>query len=332
VYNGRALKDGLLALWEGSMASNGGVEHDRGRIREQLDRILSNPEFQAPDRGHRFLQYVVEEALEGRGEQLNAYTIAQAVFGRGVGFDAQSDPVVRIEAGRIRRALERYYLVCGGNDPVTITIPKGHYAPSFEQGGYGAEQLASSGDANRMGLRDRQNDGKLAYRDLLVPIGVPAVFAALAMLALIRPLEQYLLAPATHPPDNALQQTKIVVEPLAMLGGMPDGADIARGLSAQLMSQLTKLDGIVVLDPVVSGRKLPAGSTFTLEGNLTRDTNSLHVQVRLVASADGRAVWARRIDRETAGRSMLDLQDEIGAQIVKDISGLGAIKGGADTP
>jgi TolB-like protein len=98
------------------------------------------------------------------------------------------------------------------------------------------------------------------------------------------------------------------------------------------MSQLTKLNGIVVLDPAVSGTRPPAGSMFTLQGNLTRDSNTLHVQVRLIVSADGRAVWARRIDRETAGRNMLDIQDEIGAQIVKDISGLGEIKGGADTP
>lgn len=53
------------------------------------------------------------------------------MFGRNASFDAQSDPVVRIEAGRIRRALERYYLVCGSRDPIRVTIPKGSYSPQF---------------------------------------------------------------------------------------------------------------------------------------------------------------------------------------------------------
>ena len=77
-------------------------------IREQFDRIRMSPEFQAPGRGRSFLAYVIEETLAGRGSQLKAYSIAIEVFGRDSSFDAQSDPVVRIEAGRIRRALERY--------------------------------------------------------------------------------------------------------------------------------------------------------------------------------------------------------------------------------
>ncbi|MDF2813606.1 MAG: adenylate cyclase, partial [Microvirga sp.] len=35
------------------------------------------------------------------------------------------------EAGRLRRALERYYLSGGLSDPVVITIPKGAYVPHF---------------------------------------------------------------------------------------------------------------------------------------------------------------------------------------------------------
>ncbi len=61
---------------------------------------------------------------------IKGYNIAVEVFKRPEGF-TQDDPVVRIEAGRLRRALERYYLVAGQDDPVTIDIPKGGYAPSF---------------------------------------------------------------------------------------------------------------------------------------------------------------------------------------------------------
>jgi len=92
-----------------SDGENRDAEQNRAEIIDQLERILRSREFQAPDRGRRFLRYIVEEAVDGRAERLTAYNIAQAVFGRGADFDAQSDPVVRIEAGRIRRGLEGYY-------------------------------------------------------------------------------------------------------------------------------------------------------------------------------------------------------------------------------
>ena len=41
------------------------------------------------------------------------------------------DPIVRIQAGRLRRSLERYYLLSGKDDPVRIELPKGTYVPVF---------------------------------------------------------------------------------------------------------------------------------------------------------------------------------------------------------
>jgi len=99
-------------------------------IRTQLGRILASPEFQLPERGRAFLRYVVEEALAGRAKRIKAYSIAVEVFGRDEGI-TPDDPVVRIEAARLRRALERYYLVAGQRDPVRIDIPKGSYVPIF---------------------------------------------------------------------------------------------------------------------------------------------------------------------------------------------------------
>lgn len=90
-------------------------------IRAQLERIIGSPEF--PNAGHAFLRYVVGEAVAGRAERIKGYSIAVEVFNRDEGFN-QDDPVVWIEAGRLRRTLERYYLVAGQNDPVRIDIPK----------------------------------------------------------------------------------------------------------------------------------------------------------------------------------------------------------------
>ena len=100
-------------------------------VRAQLQCIVRCREFDASERNRRFLQYVVEETLSGRTERIKAYSVATSVFGRDASFDPQTDPIIRIEASRLRRSLERYYLTAGKHDPVRIEIPKGSYVPTF---------------------------------------------------------------------------------------------------------------------------------------------------------------------------------------------------------
>ena len=99
-------------------------------VTEQLNKILSSDDFQASDRLKRLLEFLVAETLEGRGDELKAYTIALAVFGRDSSFDPQVDPTVRVEAGKLRSKLERYYYF-NQSDPIRIDVPKGRYIPSF---------------------------------------------------------------------------------------------------------------------------------------------------------------------------------------------------------
>jgi len=47
------------------------------------------------------------------------------VLQRDAGFDPQADPIVRIGASRLRRSLERYYLIAGKDNPIRIDVPKG---------------------------------------------------------------------------------------------------------------------------------------------------------------------------------------------------------------
>ena len=74
---------------------------------------------------------VQAETSAAREHDLPADDCHAEVFGRDVSFDPQTDPIVRIEAGHLRRALERYYLTSGQADPIVITIPKGGYVPVF---------------------------------------------------------------------------------------------------------------------------------------------------------------------------------------------------------
>ncbi len=75
----------------------------------------------------------MEETLSGRSDTLKGYTIAVRVFGRAEESDLNQDPIVRIQAGKLRRDLERYYLVTEPREGVQIEIPKGTYVPTFRE-------------------------------------------------------------------------------------------------------------------------------------------------------------------------------------------------------
>src|SRR3954463_14476182 len=100
-------------------------------IQDALQRVLVSREFMNSDRKRRFLKFVVQETLAGHAGRIKAYAIALDVFDRDPSFDPAADPVVRIEAGRLRRCLEHYYLGEGAADRIRITIPRGGYVPHF---------------------------------------------------------------------------------------------------------------------------------------------------------------------------------------------------------
>ena len=100
-------------------------------IEQQLDRITSSDEFRKCPQLLRFLRFAVEEALSGRDGGSKERLIGMEVFGRPADYDAGSDPVVRVEARRLRRKLTEYYSGAGREDPIEICLPKGGYLPAF---------------------------------------------------------------------------------------------------------------------------------------------------------------------------------------------------------
>ena len=103
-------------------------EPTAAEIREQLERILGSQCFEQAGRSSKFLRFTVEQTLAGVGERLKGYTIAVEVFGRPADFDAQNDPLVRVEGGRLRRRLAEYYAGEGKRDQLRVDLPRGGYA------------------------------------------------------------------------------------------------------------------------------------------------------------------------------------------------------------
>ncbi|BDC51990.1 hypothetical protein F183_A43050 [Bryobacterales bacterium F-183] len=100
-------------------------------VKAELDRVLASPELAGSDRLCRFLRYVVDAKLNGQHDQLKEILIGREVFDRDADYDPRIDPIVRVEARRLRKKLDDFY---AREQPTTlrITLPKGAYVPEFE--------------------------------------------------------------------------------------------------------------------------------------------------------------------------------------------------------
>ncbi len=99
-------------------------------IRAQLESILASEVFSRSRQLRRFLSFIVEQSLAGQGHTLKESVLAHELYGKGTDFDGGTDPVVRVDARRLRDKLREYYE--GRSDPVVISLPKGSYMPVFE--------------------------------------------------------------------------------------------------------------------------------------------------------------------------------------------------------
>jgi Tol biopolymer transport system component len=110
------------------------IEVSPASVLAELDKILMSPAFSTAARPSRLLRFLVQETIDGRGDSLKEYTLGTSVLGRTPSFDPRTDPIARVEASRLRDRLDLYYATDGRTDPVTISLPKGGYVPSFEIG------------------------------------------------------------------------------------------------------------------------------------------------------------------------------------------------------
>ena len=111
------------------LPSPGGL--DRDAVLAQLDRILASRLFQHSRRYPAFLQYVVQKALDGAGDELKERSLGVAVFKRSAEYDTSADPVVRNTASEVRKRLEEYYSSAEHMGELRISLPVGGYLPEF---------------------------------------------------------------------------------------------------------------------------------------------------------------------------------------------------------
>jgi hypothetical protein len=114
-----------------SAFSADGNDERQEAILLELERILASPFFRSAPRSTQFLKYIIQHQLAGHSELLKERTIGTEVFLRPPGYATGDDPVVRVQAGEVRRRLEQYAQSAPGDSHVRIELPVGSYTPVF---------------------------------------------------------------------------------------------------------------------------------------------------------------------------------------------------------
>ena len=291
-------------------------------MRSQLERICSNPSFQASEKRRAFLRFIVEETLSGREESLKGYTIALAVFGREDSFDPQADPVVRLEARRLRRDLDSYYVDSGQSDPVRISIPKGSYIPNFEC--HAPTGIASDGKLSRPEevlpeqIAQSSSGGKAtAYK---------AAFAAIALVGLTVGSTLWMWSDrATRSPLPADREPAVVVAPFETATPGENARYLALGMGHELVSNLFRFSGfrLYVLPKGSSqGLNLASmrvahnlGTAYIVNGSIQTDNDDVRVTTSVTNAMSGEVVWTKTYDRPYDPRYLIKTQRVLANEI-----------------
>lgn len=292
-------------------------------IREQLARILASDDFEMRERVRKFLIYVVEEAISGRGDRIKALSVAIEVLGRDETFDPQNDPIVRMEARRLRRALERYYLTSGRDDPVIIDIPKGTYVPIFSY----RDEKSSKGRTQK-GAGQLRNYRAWLTRRLLARTTLFSfmVFAGAGTLIWIATcagscLDGFSLSLADNDSRaSARGIPKILVVPFQDLGGNQSGL-LATGLTEDMITRLSRFKELAVMgretswmispapDSIEAGQKL--GPDYILTGGVQGLGNKARISTRLLDAREGTVMWAQSNDINLDIADLFTAQEKI---------------------
>jgi TolB-like protein len=239
-----------------------GDQPNAQEIRAALERVSASDVMRASPQLIAFLRFVVEAVLDGNSDRIKGYVIAVEALKRGARFNPQIDPIVRVEATRLRRTLERYYAGAGADDPIIIELPRGTYVPTFNHRAARAGPVSPGAVEN-----EAASDAGPPDEALRPGNGMPVL--------LVQPFE---------------------------VAGTPGPRSIsAVSLHAMLSDAFAHFDLVNIVWESAEGRSTPARAPpaessvdYRLVGSAEYgEDGSARLRFRLIDAADGNVVWTR---------------------------------------
>lgn len=257
-------------------------------MRAALERVLASSGLRSSPQLAAFLRFIVEATLRGRADSIRAYTIGTGALGRDADFDPQSDPIVRVEANRLRRALAVYYEGVGADDPIAIDVPPGRYVPVFR---------------HRFALAEIEAAPPPPPPARRMPRWVLPAVAILGLLSALAAVAVFWLGGARVHPDLAATPIggppMILVETIQTEPPSASASALAAALSRELIGTLSHIQVISVASEATAaasagtrGAADASAHAFRLTGLIElQEGTTANVTLRMVA--DGVILWTR---------------------------------------
>ncbi len=117
-------------------------------------------------------------------------------------------------------------------------------------------------------------------------------------------------------------QPTVTIRPFEVLGDDPQVALLARGITADLIGDLSKVSGLEVIDVAPLGGQARAETPvdappirYVVSGSVQRVDKGLRLNVYLTDAQTGKQLWSERFDRATS--DLFAIQDELGPKILQ---------------
>lgn len=248
-----------------------------------VQKMFSDPVFSVSEILRKFLSFIISETMEGRSHLLKEYTIGIKVLNKPPEFNPQTDGIVRIHAGRLRRALNQYYQEGGKQDAFRISIPKGNYIPFFYETSSAMDKSESSGQT--ISTLEIPENKSTQIKVAVLP------FSYFTTNETIISFAEGMASQLSSSLASISQLTMIAYNPLRFLYGDP----------LHFKDALAK-----------------AGVQFIYSGHIQVYGNNTRINFQVINAATWEQIWSEHYDQHFEGSNMLDLQDTVVRQVIAE--------------
>ena len=280
------------------------------QVRDALDEVLGWQGIARSPQLAELLRYVVEKTLLGEAAGIKAYSIAVDVFGRPLDFDPQADPIVRVQARRLRTLLEQYYQSGESRAPVQIHLPLGRYVPDFQlvEPAPSLPETTAATFAVPAAADARAADARLSrflLRSLLaLGFGLVGMILATLLGRLVTPSDPSIDTSFPTPP-------RLFVGSFDNLTGDAGLDSVAKDLAPDLERRMRRFDEVAIV-------LAPTRNALVLHGALQTEDRLLTLRTTLSDANGNGILWAKTF-KSLPGSSLTTTLEDAASRITSEL-------------